>query len=135
MEIIHTFSDGGATGNPGPSAIGVVLKSPDGTILVAHGEYVGDGTNNQAEYKALKKALELALKEGHSNVIAHLDSELVVKQMKGEYKVKDVGLAIQFAEAKALAAKFDSVKYTHIRREFNSEADALVNKILDEAGY
>ena len=128
---IHTYTDGGARGNPGPAAIGVVLKTPNGSIITTHKECIGSTTNNQAEYKALVKALEMAKEEGAQEVHCYLDSELVVKQLRREYRVKDQELGKLFVLAWNLGLNFSKVSYTHIRREFNKEADSLVNQALD----
>ncbi len=132
MTTIHTYTDGGARGNPGPAAIGVVLKNQGGDILATHKEYLGEATNNQAEYRALIKALEMAKEAGADEVVCYLDSELVVKQLKREYKVKNENIAQLFVLAWNLSTGFRKVSFTHIRREYNKEADALVNESLDE---
>jgi len=129
--IINT--DGGARGNPGPAGIGAVLKNEEGEIVAEISEYIGETTNNQAEYKAaiegLKKAKELGVEEVYFN----LDSELVVKQINREYKVKNAGLAPLFLEIHNLSQSFKKVTFNHVRREFNKEADALVNVAIDKA--
>ena len=130
-KIILTYSDGGSRGNPGPAAIGVVLKSPDGKIIATHKEKIGITTNNQAEYRALITALHMAKEHGAEEVHANLDSELVVKQCLGEYRVKDKDLQPQFIKVHNASLAFKKVTYKHIRREFNTEADALVNEALD----
>lgn len=132
QKIIKTYTDGGSRGNPGPSAIGVVVKDEQDHNLATFKEYIGNTTNNQAEYKALIKALELAKELGGEEVRCYLDSELVVKQLKREYKVKDAGLAQLFVLAWNLSLGFQKISFHHIRREYNSEADALVNEALDE---
>ncbi len=132
MTILHTYTDGGARGNPGPAAIGVVVKNTDGDIIATHKEYIGEATNNQAEYRALIKALEMAREAGAEEVVCHLDSELVVKQLKREYKVKNENIAQLFVLAWNLSTGFRKVTFTHVRREYNKEADALVNEALDE---
>ena len=129
--MIQTYSDGGSRGNPGPSAIGVVIKNEAGEVIKTYGEYIGEGTNNQAEYKALLKALEFALEMGEKEVVSHLDSELVVKQMKREYKVKDADLGQLFLKAHNLATKIGKVRFVHVRRDHNAQADELVNTALD----
>ena len=124
-------TDGGARGNPGPAAYGYVLEAEDGTVLDARGEAIGVATNNVAEYRALvaglAKAVELRLDE--LEVVS--DSELVVKQMRGEYKVKNAALAELKAEAESLARRLPKVVYTAVRREHNEHADRLVNDALD----
>lgn len=131
MEELITFTDGGARGNPGPAAIGVVIKDVSGKTVKSFGEYVGETTNNQAEYRALVAALENAKELGAKRVRCFLDSELVVKQMKREYKVKEKSLQPLFLQAWNLAAGFSKISFTHIPREKNYEADAEVNKALD----
>lgn len=129
--IIQTYTDGGARGNPGPAAIGVVIKDEQGTTLRTHAEYIGETTNNQAEYRALIKALELAQEYHPQEVRCFLDSELLVKQMRQEYRVKEPGLQKLFVQAWNAALKFKKITYTHVRRELNTEADAALNKVLD----
>lgn len=128
------YSDGGARGNPGPAGIGVVIKDVDGNIIEEHGEYIGETTNNQAEYQALIKGLELALELGSEEAQCFLDSELVVRQLKQEYKVKEPGLQKLFVKAWNLSQKFKKISFQHVRRELNTEADRLVNNALDGQG-
>jgi len=125
------FTDGGSRGNPGPSAIGGVLYADDNKIIDTFSEYTGEGTNNQAEYNALLTGLELAQEHGIDEIDCFLDSELVVKQLNKEYKVKDEELAKVFVKIWNLSQTFKEVTYSHVRREFNKEADAMVNKALD----
>ena len=124
-------TDGGARGNPGPAAYGYVLETDDGTVLAAHGEKIGVATNNVAEYRALiaglEKAVELALPE----VEVVSDSELLVKQMRGEYKVKNEALRELSLQAARLGRQLGSVAYRHVRRAENELADRLVNEALD----
>jgi ribonuclease HI len=124
-------TDGGARGNPGPAAYGYVLETPDGTVLDARGETIGVATNNVAEYRALIAGLEAALERGVTELEVVSDSELVVKQMRGEYKVKNAALRELSLEAARLARKLRSVAYTAVRREHNELADRLVNEALD----
>ncbi|MEK7539628.1 MAG: ribonuclease HI family protein [Patescibacteria group bacterium] len=131
MKLI-TFSDGGARGNPGPAAYGVVIKDADSKLLKQHGRYIGHTTNNQAEYRGLVDALEHAKDMGATEVACFLDSELLVKQMKGEYRVKDPELAKLYVRVHNLMIQIGKVSFTHVRRELNKEADAMVNKALDE---
>jgi ribonuclease HI len=125
------WTDGGARGNPGPAAFAYVLEAEDGTVLAAHGEAIGVATNNVAEYRALveglRKAVELAV--GQVEVVS--DSELLVKQMRGEYRVKNAALRELSLQAAALARQLDRVTYTAVRREHNELADRLVNEALD----
>ena len=130
-KIIKTYTDGGARGNPGPAAIGIVIKDEDGKVLKKHAEYIGSTTNNQAEYKALIKALEIVKDFDPSEVHCFLDSELVVKQMRQEYRVKDAGLQPLFIKAWNLAISLGKVKFTHIPRTQNEEADEILNQELD----
>jgi|SRR6056297_126900 len=124
--------DGGARGNPGPAAIGYVIKDKNKKILFKHGEYIGTATNNIAEYRAVISALEKALELGGDDLEFYIDSELVVKQINGLYKVKNKDLAEEFLKIYNLRSKFDSVVFHHVYREKNKEADAMVNKALDE---
>ncbi len=126
--------DGGARGNPGPAAIGYVIKNEKGKVLHGEGKYIGETTNNQAEYQAVVFALEKAKELGGTELEFNLDSELVVKQLKGEYKVKNQELAQQFLKIYNLQHHFKKIVYKHLYREQNTEADALVNKALDEIG-
>ena len=127
--IINT--DGGSRGNPGPGAIGVVIRDESGKIIKTYKKCVGKVTNNQAEYLALISGLTLAKELGGTEVSCRLDSELLVKQMKQEYRVKDPNIGSLFIKAWNGAAKFKKVTFTHIRRELNKDADALVNQALD----
>ena len=127
-------TDGGARGNPGPAAYAYVLEAEDGTVLAAHGETIGVTTNNVAEYRALveglRKALELHV--GELEVVS--DSELVVHQMRGEWKIKNDALRMLSEEAGDIADQIGKVRYTAVRREHNELADRLVNEALDAAG-
>jgi ribonuclease H / adenosylcobalamin/alpha-ribazole phosphatase len=125
------FTDGGARGNPGPAAYGYVLESDDGSVLAAHGEAIGTATNNVAEYRALIAGLEKALELGADDLEVVSDSELLVKQMRGEYKVKNAALRELSLQAASLARELGSVSYTAVRREHNELADQLVNEALD----
>ncbi|HVD48522.1 MAG TPA: ribonuclease HI family protein [Gaiellaceae bacterium] len=126
-------TDGGSRGNPGPAAYGYVLEADDGTVLDARGETIGVATNNVAEYRALLAGLEAALDRGIEELEVVSDSELLVKQMRGEYKVKNEALRELVDDAHALARKLASVEYTAVRREHNELADRLVNEALDSA--
>jgi ribonuclease H / adenosylcobalamin/alpha-ribazole phosphatase len=125
------FTDGGARGNPGPAAYGFVLEADDGTVLAAEGKAIGRATNNVAEYRGLIAGLERALELGLANVTVVSDSELVVKQMRGEYRVKNEALRDLRDEAERLASKLGRVQYTNVRRAENELADRLVNEALD----
>jgi ribonuclease HI len=128
------FTDGGSRGNPGPAAYGFVLEAEDGTVLDARGEAIGVATNNVAEYSALIAGLERARLLGLTEVQVVSDSELLVKQMRGEYKVKNAALRELSLEAARLAREIGGVTYTAVRREHNELADRLVNEALDAAG-
>jgi probable phosphoglycerate mutase len=128
---VKLFTDGGARGNPGPAAYGYVLEADDGTVLAAHGEKIGIATNNVAEYSALIAGLEKALELGLPRVEVVSDSELMVKQMRGEYRVKNEALRELFDEAERLAGRIGVVSYSAVRREHNELADRLVNEALD----
>jgi len=124
-------TDGGSRGNPGPAAYGYVLEAEDGTVLDARGETIGVATNNVAEYRALIAGLEKALDLAVSEVEVVSDSELLVKQMRGEYRVKNDALRDLSLEAARLAQQIGKVSYTAVRREHNELADKLVNEALD----
>jgi probable phosphoglycerate mutase len=125
------YTDGGARGNPGPAAYGYVLEAEDGTTLAAHGAAIGIATNNVAEYSALIAGLEKAVELHVPEVEVVSDSELMVKQMRGEYRVKNEALRDLSEQAAALARRLGSVTYTAVRREHNELADRLVNQALD----
>jgi ribonuclease HI len=127
------FTDGGARGNPGPAAYGYVLEADDGTVLAAHGEAIGVATNNVAEYSALIAGLEKAAELAVGDVEVVSDSELMVKQMRGEYRVKNAALRELSLRAAAAARRVGAVRYTAVRREHNELADRLVNEALDAA--
>jgi ribonuclease HI len=128
------WTDGGARGNPGPAAYGYVLEADDGTVLAAHGEAIGEATNNVAEYRALVAGLEKAGDLGVDELEVVSDSELLVKQMRGEYKVKNEALRELSMQASGLARQLGAVTYTAVRREHNELADQLVNEALDASG-
>ena len=126
-----TYTDGGSRGNPGPAAFGYVVKAPDGETLYAHGEYIGETTNNQAEYKAILAAIRKAREFGAETLEMRMDSELAMKQLTGQYKVKDPGIATLYVLIHNEKIAFKKVTFTHVRREYNKEADAKVNEALD----
>lgn len=128
---LKLFTDGGARGNPGPAGIGAVLKDEGKNTVARVSEYIGDATNNQAEYRALIAGLEKAKEIGAEEVDCFLDSELVVKQMKREYRVKDKNLAVLFTKVLNLSLGFKKVTFSHVMREYNQEADKLVNEAID----
>lgn len=132
--IVH--SDGGARGNPGPAAIGVMIEKEDGEIVEELSETIGDSTNNIAEYTAVLRGLHALIalfgeKTAELEIDWRLDSELVVKQLAGEYKVKNPGLRSLFEEIRDLRTRFPKLSLRHVRREENKEADRLVNEALD----
>ncbi len=124
-------TDGGSRGNPGPAAYGYVLEANDGHVLAAHGKAIGTATNNVAEYSGLVAGLQKALELGIDALEVVSDSELLVKQMRGEYKVKNAALQELQAQAAELADRFSKVSFTAVRREHNELADRLVNEALD----
>jgi len=123
--------DGGARGNPGPAAIGVVVRETGGGVLEEVGERIGETTNNVAEYRALLKGIELAAALGGSELELVGDSELVVRQVEGRYKVKNAGMKELHEEVKRALRGFDSWSIRHVRRKENADADRLVNEALD----
>ena len=131
-EKIEIFCDGASRNNPGESAAGATLKSPSGDTIAEISEYLGIKTNNEAEYLALILALEKAASLGAAEVTVKCDSQLMVKQVQGEWKVKHPNMKPLHARARKLADGFASFSISHVRREFNAEADALANRALDE---
>jgi ribonuclease HI len=129
--VVHV--DGGARGNPGPAAVAAVASTPDGDVVGERSEYIGEATNNVAEYRAVLLALELAKELGANDVEVVNDSELVARQIGGEYKVKHAGLKPLFAETMETLRTFDAWSVRNVRREHNVRADELVNEALDEA--
>jgi len=125
--------DGGARGNPGPAAVGAVVQTADGELLEERGELIGVATNNVAEYRALLLGIELAAGRGAGEVELVGDSELIVRQVRGEYKVKDATLRELHGEVKRALRSFENWTIRHVRREQNAEADRLVNAALDGA--
>ena len=129
---LHLFTDGGSRGNPGEAGIGCVLKDPEsGKVLQEYKEAIGIQTNNVAEYKALIRGLELAQRFHPNRLICYLDSELIVKQLSGEYRVKMPSLQPLFEEIQTLSDNFKEVSFCHVPREKNAHADRLVNAALD----
>jgi probable phosphoglycerate mutase len=126
-------TDGGARGNPGPAAYAYVLEAEDGTVLDARGQAIGLATNNVAEYRALVEGLRRAAEIGIDELEVVSDSELLVKQMRGEYRIKNEALRTLAGEAEDLAQQVGRVTYTAVRREHNELADRLVNEALDSA--
>ena len=128
------FTDGGARGNPGPAAYAYVLEDEHGEVVAAHGQAIGVATNNVAEYSALIAGLEKAVELGVDELDVISDSELMVKQMRGEYRVKNDALRELSLRAVRLGREVGAVRYTAVRREHNKLADQLVNEALDAAG-
>ena len=128
---IQANIDGGARGNPGPAAYGAVVRNAKGEVLAELAEYLGIQTNNFAEYSGLIAALEYAVRENYPFLKVLSDSELLVKQMKGQYRVKNLGLLELYDRARALVRKLQHFSIDHVLREYNREADRLVNKVLD----
>lgn len=135
MQQITIHTDGGARGNPGPAAIGVVFTDAQGVVMNEISECIGEATNNVAEYSAIVRALEalgtLVKDTKAVRVTFKLDSQLVQRQMLGEYKVKDANLKTYYDEAQKMLPEFDSVTFVHVPRSENKEADKLVNQALD----
>jgi len=127
------FADGGSRGNPGPAASGAVLYAEDGTVLAEVGEYLGIATNNVAEWRALLAGLTRARELGIDEIAVRMDSELVVRQINGIYRVKHADLIPLHTKAKVLLRQFKSVDVQHVRRKDNAAADAVVNQCLDAA--
>ena len=125
------YTDGGARGNPGIAGIGIVIEDKHGNVIREISQYIGEQTNNVAEYKALSRGLEVALDLGIKEIICYLDSELVVKQIKGEYKVKNERMIPMYNMVMPLIKKFDNFEIIHVKRESNKKADKLVNKAID----
>ena len=123
--------DGGARGNPGPAAIAAVAATPEGELLESRAEAIGRATNNVAEYRALLLGIELARGLGAAEVDLVGDSELIVRQVKGEYRVKDEGLRELHTRVRAALAELERWSIRHVRRDQNAAADALVNETLD----
>ena len=128
------YTDGGARGNPGPAAFAYVIETEDGAVIDSRGEAIGVATNNVAEYSALVAGLVRAAELGVTALEVRSDSELMVKQMRGEYRVKNADLRALCLRASTAARALGSVTYTHVRREHNKLADQLVNDALDAAG-
>jgi ribonuclease HI len=134
LNAIKANIDGGARGNPGPAAYGVVVRDARGEIIAELSDYLGIQTNNYAEYSGLLAALDFAVREKHSSLKVLSDSELLVRQMQGRYKVKSPGLIDLYDRARSLVRKLDHFSIDHVLRHYNKEADALVNQVLDSRG-
>ena len=134
FKVLRVYSDGGARGNPGPAAAAFLVLNENGEVIKAASNYIGIHTNNQTEYEALIAALEYAVNSKSQEVICHLDSELVTKQLRGEYKVKNPDLKKLFTKAQALIRQFKKAEFINVPRTNIQiqKADALVNKTLDQ---
>ncbi len=126
--------DGGARGNPGPAAYGVIVRDAKGEIIAELSDYLGIQTNNYAEYSGLLAALDFAVREKHLSLKVLSDSELLVRQMQGRYKVKSPGLIDLYDRARALVRKLEHFSIDHVLRQYNKDADLLVNQVLDSRG-
>ena len=131
--MITAYIDGGARGNPGPAGYGVRIEGADGSLIAELHGGLGIATNNVAEYNGLLAALRYAVEHGHRTVHIKADSELLVRQLRGEYRVKNEGLRPLFLEAVALIRRVGTVTFQHVRREFNKDADRLSNVGMDES--
>lgn len=131
FDKLSIYTDGGARGNPGPAAIGVVIQDEKGKTVKTYSEYLGERTNNQAEYEALILGLQKVKIYKPKEIVCFLDSELVVKQLNGEYKIKDPDIQPLFIKVWNLKLDFEKISFRHIEREKNKEADKLVNQKLD----
>ena len=127
-------TDGGARGNPGPGGAGIIVRDPSGSVVCRGGAFLGQVTNNAAEYEGLLWGLRAAIALGARKLHVRADSELVVRQMRGEYRVKNAGLRPLFLEAQSLRRQLDAVTFEHVAREHNAEADALANEAMDSQG-
>ena len=131
--MITAYTDGGSRGNPGPAGYGVRIEAEDGSLVTELHGALASATNNVAEYSGVIAALTWALEHGEPQVLIRSDSELLVKQMRGEYRVKHPGLQPLYTEARQLVARLARVRFEHVRRELNKEADRLANLAMDEA--
>ena len=132
LEKAKLYADGGSRGNPGPSAGGYVILGMDDTVVKSNGKYLGITTNNQAEYHSLKGGLEMALEMGIKEIDVYMDSLLVVNQMKGIFKIRNRDLWPIHDAIQGLSKQFKSIRFTHVPRELNKLADAVVNETLDQ---
>ena len=133
MADLNIYTDGGSRGNPGPAAFALLIYGPNRNLLESHSEYIGEATNNVAEYRGILKALKLARKHGSGDILCTMDSELAVKQLSGKYKVKKPHIRELFELVKEEEKHFRSVSYAHVRREDRriSLADSMLNRTLD----
>jgi len=132
MKQAKLFTDGGARGNPGPAATAFVICKMDDTVVEKSGKYIGKTTNNQAEYQALIAGLSRCLELGIKDLTVYMDSELVVKQIQGLYKVKNLELKPHHLKVQEIMPNFKSIRFMHVRRALNKLADAELNRVLDE---
>ena len=134
--ILHTFSDGGARGNPGPAAIGFVICDATGKIVKEGAECIGEMTNNRAEYRAMLKALEMARSLKAKKLLCHGDSELLIFQLQGRYRIKDQGLKLLAEKVQSAASGFEAIEWKQVPREHPMirRADKLLNQAMDRAG-
>lgn len=130
-KTVMAFADGGSRGNPGPAAYGAVLEQDASEVTLS--DYLGITTNNVAEYTGLVKVLEKAAELGIKDLEVRMDSELVVKQMLGQYRVRNPGLIPLYEKAKMLSSRFPNFRIVHVRREYNKKADQLANQAMDMA--
>jgi ribonuclease HI len=133
-DLLTLYFDGGSRGNPGPAGIGVVVCASDGTPLVTLGRFIGPATNNVAEYTGVITAMEEALKLGANRIVIRGDSELIIKQLRGEYRVKNPGLKPLYERAKALLGRFKHARLEHNLRDANEVADKLANLAMNRKG-
>lgn len=131
--MVIAYIDGGARGNPGPAGYGVRIEHPDGTLVAELYGALGIATNNVAEYNGLLAALRWLVDHGEREVRIRSDSELLVRQMRGEYRIKNPGLQPLAARARVLCMQLERVEFEHVRREQNTEADRLSNRGMDES--
>jgi len=131
--MITAYTDGGARGNPGPAGYGVYIEDEDGELLAELKGALGEATNNVAEYRGLVAALEWAVQQGHGDVRVRADSQLLIKQMTGEFKVKNPGLQRLHDRASLLIERLDRVEFEFVPRDLNKQADRLANEAMDEA--
>lgn len=131
LSTAKLFTDGGSRGNPGPSATGVVILDMEDNVVKKSGKFLGVTTNNQAEYRALIEGLELALKMDIKKLSVYMDSELIIKQVDGSYKIKNQELRPLYEKIVGLSSHFSEITFTHVPRALNKLADEIVNKCLD----
>jgi ribA/ribD-fused uncharacterized protein len=132
LEAAKLYTDGGSRGNPGPSAAAFVICKKDDSVVKKTGIYLGATTNNQAEYRGVEAGLKVAIELGVNNLSVYMDSELIIRQLNGVYKIKNKDLLPIYQEVKHLADSFEQIEFVHIPRELNKIADAEVNRVLDE---